>query len=207
MFDQSVIVNVFLIFCGLQFVTTCPVHLCFTEYTNLAKGYHKMQKVSTQQDYNSQEANRNEYCKHLESYYHCMMGLNRSCRGKLDYHAVISHVRKWLEDYSCNGTQKFRQDGSKSSISLRQQIEARRQELLQQQQRQSDHPSSDEDEVNRHEHHWPSDHKQHPREGRRHRKCKNHRPEFLPSNKSPGSNLLPIFVILLPSFVIRIIIT
>ena len=119
-------------------VSACQVHLCFNEYTSLAHGYSQMHKFSLLRDFSSRDARTQQYCRLLEAYNQCMKGLNKSCRGKLDYHAVIAHVRKWLDDYNCTGSQRTRHN-VKATVSLRQQQEAaqRREQERQQQQQQA----------------------------------------------------------------------
>lgn len=106
----------------------CPVHRCYAEYTNLASGYNRLQQRSSiLRSLNSRQTAVKEYCQSLEAYSNCMKKLDKSCRGKLDYHAVITHVKKWIDDYNCTGSQKIRSPGKNSlNLTLRQQSEAAR---------------------------------------------------------------------------------
>lgn len=115
-----------LFFTSLLNVTlACQVHLCYTEYTNLASGYSRLPRTSILRSLNSHQTAVKEYCQSLEAYSACMKGLGKSCRGKLDYHAVIAHVKKWIDDYNCTGTQKIRNPSKTSvNLTLRQQSEA-----------------------------------------------------------------------------------
>lgn len=184
-----------LVLAVIRAASTCQVHLCFNEYTNLAHGYNQMQKYSVLRDFHSRETHTKQYCQLLDSYNHCMKGLNKSCRGKLDYHAVIAHVRKWLDDYNCTGTQRIRQ-AVKSTVSLRQQLEARRQEELARQP-----PLSDPEEEE-------SDHQQqpvtHPPEGgKRIRKCKKSRSTLFSHTSGSSSHIVAtrhfvLAIVLLP---------
>jgi hypothetical protein len=155
-----------------------------------------MQKFALLRDYHSRDIHKEQYCELLDSYNHCMKGLNKSCRGKLEYHAVIAHVRKWLIDYNCTSSEtnsnNNRQQQIKSTVSLRQQIEARRQELLLAA-RQTDSPEVDQQEEG--DYHQSPTHN--PVDGKRIRKCKKSRStshsltSASRSHFSNNSNILP----------------
>lgn len=104
-------------------VLSCQVHLCYNEYTHLASGYTKLQqRASFVRSISTRDSLVREYCATLQAYSVCMKGLSRSCRGKLDYHAVIAHVNKWIDDYNCTGNAKSRSPGKSSfNLALRQQ--------------------------------------------------------------------------------------
>src|SRR2546429_9638587 len=84
-------------------VSSCQVQLCYTEYLNLVMGYKQLQRYQVLRDLRPRESLSHlnqEYCQLLDAYGSCMRGLNKQCRGRLDYHAVIAHVKKWLDDYN-----------------------------------------------------------------------------------------------------------
>lgn len=108
----------------LSLVHSCQVHLCYNEYTQLASGYTKLQQPSLVRSLATRDTLVREYCVTLQAYSVCMKGLSRSCRGKLDYHAVIAHVNKWINDYNCTGTAKARSPSKSSfNLALRQQAD------------------------------------------------------------------------------------
>lgn len=115
----------FLVSCYISTVLSCQVHLCYNEYTHLASGYTKLQqRASFVRSISTRDSLIREYCVNLQAYSVCMKGLSRSCRGKLDYHAVIAHVNKWIDDYNCTGNAKSRSTGKSSfNLALRQQAD------------------------------------------------------------------------------------
>ena len=126
---------IFIIFFFILFASTvtvtfsCQVHLCYTEYKNLTSGYVLLQQQQQQRarstsilrSLNSRQSVVKEYCRSLEAYSACMKGLSKSCRGALSYHAVIVHVKKWIDDYNCTGSvqkKEIRNSGGKNSLNL-----------------------------------------------------------------------------------------
>ena len=113
-----------IIFATVTVTYSCQVHLCYTEYKNLASGYMILQQKSILRSINSHQSVVRGFCQSLESYNACMKGLGKSCRGSLNYHAVIVHVKKWIDDYNCTGNQKIRSSGKNLlNLALRQQSE------------------------------------------------------------------------------------
>lgn len=82
---------------------SCQVHLCSNEYSSLVAGHRELQKLQMR-DIKPRTSDRLEYCNLLHAYNHCVKSLSKSCRGKLDYHAVLALVRRWIEDNNCPKT-------------------------------------------------------------------------------------------------------
>ena len=47
---------------------------------------------------------KDEYCSQLFQYNQCMRSLSKECRGHIDYHSVLTIVRKWMQQERCNGS-------------------------------------------------------------------------------------------------------
>lgn len=84
----------------LPITKSCQVHLCSSEYSSLVSGHRELQKLQMR-DIKPRISERLEYCNLLHAYNHCLKSLTRACRGKLDYHAVLALVRKWIDENQC----------------------------------------------------------------------------------------------------------
>lgn len=87
---------------SLQLTQSCQVHLCSNEYSSLVNGHRELQKLQMR-DIKPRASERLilDYCNLLQTYNHCLKSLTRSCRGKLDYHAVLALVRRWIDENQC----------------------------------------------------------------------------------------------------------
>lgn len=90
-----------IIFISLLPITqSCQVQLCSSEYSSLVAGHRELQKLQMR-DIKPRTSDRLEYCNLLQAYNHCLKSLTRSCRGKLDSHAVLALVRRWIDENQC----------------------------------------------------------------------------------------------------------
>lgn len=94
------VISIFIISFCFPLTQCCQVHLCSNEYSSLFAGHQKLQKLEMR-DIKPRLSDRLEYCNLLEAYNQCLKSLSRSCRGKLDYHAVLVLVRKWIDENQC----------------------------------------------------------------------------------------------------------
>ena len=105
---------------------------------------HKGDNTSSQSGHDATAPSQNgqvskeqsEYCNLLNAYNQCMKTQSKSCRGNMNYHAIVAMVRKWLKEGNCSGSYHKSRQGVRSQISIiasikREQEIRRKEEALQ----------------------------------------------------------------------------
>ncbi|RWS29840.1 Repulsive guidance molecule A-like protein [Leptotrombidium deliense] len=96
----------------VSLITGCEVERCSQEYAQSIevrrqcqqslRKHNKLQKGSKE----VQEEGSKEYCDLLKAYNHCMRVLSKSCRGNIEYHTLLTLVKRWIADNNCVGSKR-----------------------------------------------------------------------------------------------------
>ena len=81
-------------------VISCQVHLCSAEYEAALLAGQRFHR-STLRELKPRVSQTTAYCGYLMVYSQCMGSISKSCRGNLYYHAVITQVRRRIEENNC----------------------------------------------------------------------------------------------------------
>ena len=105
----------------------CDVHTCNQEYS-IALNAHRIhkqrqenpsqKKKKRRRKNNStsiEDEDRYHLCSLLTNYNLCMKNLGKGCRGSLEYHSVLSMVRKWMAEDDCQGSHHKSRNGMRSA--------------------------------------------------------------------------------------------
>lgn len=107
----------------------CNSHVCQHQWN---MNVHSMgNPANSARDYSltsSQAVSDEKKCPALLAYNHCMKTLSKSCRGNLEYHTVVTAVRKLMEKSNCSGSHHKSRQGMRSSFPLRSESERRQDE-------------------------------------------------------------------------------
>lgn len=79
---------------------SCQVHLCSAEYEAALMAGQRLHR-SALRELRPRISQATAYCGYLTIYSQCMGSISKSCRGNLYYHAVITQVRRRIEENDC----------------------------------------------------------------------------------------------------------